>query len=89
MTKVIKITLRKRGTFVLRTVEPICKELEIETEHRMEILFQRLLFSDTIDALKPFIVTYLNQPQDNRGISQNATRLVHLDLGYPHRQSRF
>ncbi|MBC8030327.1 MAG: hypothetical protein H7Z16_09465 [Pyrinomonadaceae bacterium] len=49
-------------TFVLRTVEPIFKELEIETEHKMEVLFQWLLIFDTIQALNPFIVTYLNQP---------------------------
>ena len=40
-----------------------CKELEIETEHEMEIVFYWLLFFASIPTLKGFIVTYLNQPQ--------------------------
>jgi hypothetical protein len=47
----------------LRMVEPICKELEIETETKMAKWLRQLLFQHNSFAGKSFIVMYLNQPR--------------------------
>ena len=61
--QVIKIRFRLRGNFCATHGGTDCKELEIETADKMEIVFRRLLDLGTNVTAKSFIMMYLNQPR--------------------------
>ena len=58
-------------------VEPICKELEIETETKMAKWLRQLLFQHNGFGCKSFIVVYLNQP---RTALIHVRSFIHLEL---------
>jgi hypothetical protein len=57
-------------------VEPICKELEIETETKMAKWLRQLLFQHNSFASKSFIMMYLNEP---RTTLIHVLTIVHLE----------
>ena len=75
----IKISFWNAKLFVPRTVEPSFKELEIETDNKMEIVFLRLLNFATNVTLKSFIVMYLNHPPNVAERYTYCRLSVHFD----------
>lgn len=63
----------------LRMVEPINKELAIETETMMEKRLRWLLFGDILLSPKSFSGMYLNKPFDPLQSVEILCQIVHLE----------